>query len=185
MGEKGRDGVEILSWILKLFVNPTKLSKSEKTAFLSETSFSWRDVLYSMETEGDPGVMSRRLTHLLNMLNSDHVTVKELARVSLLLDLRRRKVPLARDTEDNFLGFRRKANGKLDTRAAGFGVWSDWPDLNDLCNWTGVELSRLFWNLKYVGYFAWSALTTVSSCGEKLDSGLFPRAPVGFGRSAT
>ena len=41
------------------------------------------------------------------------VTVRELSRASLLLDLQRQKVPLARDTKDNFLGFRRKANGKL------------------------------------------------------------------------
>ncbi|XP_038846178.1 rho GTPase-activating protein 44-like [Salvelinus namaycush] len=38
------------------------------------------------------------------MLNSDDVTVKELVRGSLILDLRRRKAPLATDTEDNFLG---------------------------------------------------------------------------------
>lgn len=57
------------------------------------------------------------------MFNSDDVTVRQLARASSLLDLWRRKVPLARDTEDNFLGFRRKAYGKLDTRAAGFGDW--------------------------------------------------------------
>ncbi|XP_055721691.1 estrogen receptor beta-2-like [Salvelinus fontinalis] len=80
---------------------------------------------------------------LLNSSKSndhDDSTVRELARASLLLDLRRRKVPLATDIEDNFLHFWRKANGQLDTRAVGFGVWSDWPDLNDLCNRTGVEL---------------------------------------------
>jgi len=27
---------------------------------------------------------------------------------------------------------------KFDTHSAGFGVWSDWPDLNDLCVRTGV-----------------------------------------------
>ncbi|XP_023844346.1 uncharacterized protein [Salvelinus sp. IW2-2015] len=48
--------------------------------------------------------------------------------------------PTAVEGSTHFLGFRRKANGILDTRAAGFGVWSDWPDLNDLCNQTGVEL---------------------------------------------
>ena len=29
---------------------------------------------------------------------------------------------------------------KLDSQAKGFGVWSDWPDLNDLCHRTGVQL---------------------------------------------
>lgn len=60
--------------------------------------------------------------------------------VFFFLDFRRRKVPLATATQNNFLGFRRKDSGKLDSQAKGFGVWSDWPDLNDLCNRTGVEL---------------------------------------------
>ena len=42
----------------------------------------------------------------------------------LLLDLCRRKVPLTSDIQDSFLGFRRNANGKTDTHAAGFGVQS-------------------------------------------------------------
>ncbi len=29
---------------------------------------------------------------------------------------------------------------KLDIHSAGLGVWSDWPDLNDLCVRTGVSL---------------------------------------------
>ncbi|KAI9541250.1 hypothetical protein NQZ68_032254 [Dissostichus eleginoides] len=63
-----------------------------------------------------------------------------MARASLLLDLQRRKIPLAGADQNNFLGFRRKDSGKLDSQAKGFGVWSDWPDLNDLCNRTGVQL---------------------------------------------
>ena len=83
---------------------------------------------------------SMRISHLIKMLNCDDKDVRELARSSLFLDLRRRKVPLARESEPHFLGFRRKPSGKLDTRSAGFGVWSDWPDLNDLCVRTGVSL---------------------------------------------
>ena len=75
-----------------------------------------------------------RLTHLISMLNNDDATVRELARASLLLDLRKRKVPLVKAGQDSFLG-----SGKLDTQAAGFGVWSDWPDLNDLCNRMSVN----------------------------------------------
>ena len=37
-------------------------------------------------------------------------------------------------------GFKQKPSGKLDTNAPGFGVNSDWPDLNDLCDCTGVSL---------------------------------------------
>ena len=50
-----------------------------------------------------------------------------MARGSLLLDLRKRKIPLAGDTRD--------------TRAKGFGVSSDWPDLNDLCNDNNIQLN--------------------------------------------
>ena len=75
-----------------------------------------------------------RLTYLISMLNNDDATVRELARATLLLDLGKRKVPLAKAGQDSFLGFGRKSSGKLDTQAAGFGVRSDWPDLNDLCN---------------------------------------------------
>ena len=56
------------------------------------------------------------------------------------MDLRKRKVPLATGNQDSFLGFRRKNNGKLDTHAAGFGVRSDWPDLNALCNRLAVKI---------------------------------------------
>ncbi|KAF3851819.1 hypothetical protein F7725_005174 [Dissostichus mawsoni] len=58
-----------------------------------------------------------------------------MARASLLLDLHRRKIPLASADQNNFLGFRRKDSGKLDSQAKGFG-----SDLNDLCNRTGVQL---------------------------------------------
>ncbi len=39
------------------------------------------------------------------------------------------------------LGFKLKPNGKLDIKTAGFGVRSDWLDLNDLCQRTGLQLS--------------------------------------------
>ncbi|XP_052441464.1 uncharacterized protein LOC127981504 [Carassius gibelio] len=40
----------------------------------------------------------------------------------------------------SFLGFRRKPSGKLDTNTPGFGVRSDWLDLNDLCNHANIQL---------------------------------------------
>ena len=105
------------------------------------------DIIFHSKQEGGLGVPNiewiynaTRLSHLINMLNSDDNTVRELARSSLFLDMRRRKVPLAREGEPSFLGFRRKPSLKLDTRSPGFGVWSDWPDLNDLCVRVGVAL---------------------------------------------
>ncbi|KAG5282738.1 hypothetical protein AALO_G00059380, partial [Alosa alosa] len=81
-----------------------------------------------------------RQSHLTNMLNCDDTSVRQMARASLMLDFKRRKVLHACSGEDNFLGFKRKPNGKLDGQAQGFGVSSDWPDLNDLCQRTGTEL---------------------------------------------
>ena len=75
------------------------------------------------------------------MLNNDDLTVRAMTRGSLLLDLRKRKIPLAPHGEPSFLGFRKKPSGKLDTRAKGFGVRSDWPDLNDLCNNNIIHLN--------------------------------------------
>ncbi len=110
---------------------------------------STRDVIFHPQREGGLGVpnviwiyTSIRISHLLNMLNNDDKDIRELARSSLFLDLRRRKVLLGRvrESEPQFLGFKRKPSGILDTHSAGFGVWSDWPDLNDLCVRTGVSL---------------------------------------------
>ena len=108
---------------------------------------STRDIIFHPQQEGGLGVpnvswiyISMRVSHLLCMLNNDDRDVRELARSSLFLHLRRRKVPLARESEPHFLGFKRKPSGKLDTRSPGFGVSSDWPDLNDLCIQAGVSL---------------------------------------------
>ncbi len=93
---------------------------------------------------GVPNCMSEytatRQSHLTNMLDCDDVSMRQMARASLLLDFKRRKVLHACGGEDSFLGFNRKTNGNLDGRAQGFGVSSDWPDLNDLCWRTGTEL---------------------------------------------
>jgi hypothetical protein len=75
------------------------------------------------------------------------------------------KVSLARDTEDNFLGFRRKANDKLDTCAVGFGVWSD---LNNLCKWTGVELKWTRTNMQTEPVTASDAV--VADCGVDVET---------------
>ncbi|CAB1456514.1 unnamed protein product [Pleuronectes platessa] len=115
--------------------------------WLGLNTHTTRDILFLSHKEGGLGVpnvewtyTTTRLTHLIRMLNNDEAAVRELARASLLLDLRRRKVPLANAGQEKFLGFRRKGNGKLDTQAAGYGCRSDWPDLNDLCNRVAVRL---------------------------------------------
>ena len=84
------------------------------------------DVVFLSQREEGLGVLNieliytaTRLTHLLNMLNSDDVAVKGVARGSLILDLRRRKAPLATDTEDNFLG----QGGQWEIGAC-CGLWS-------------------------------------------------------------
>ncbi len=73
------------------------------------------------------------------MLNCDDISVRQMARASLLLILKdgRCYTHVVRKTASWVL---KKTNGKLDGRAQGFGVSSDWPDLNDLCWRTGTEL---------------------------------------------
>ncbi len=70
---------------------------------------STRDVIFHVQWEGGLGVpnvtwiyTSMRISHLLNMLNNDDKDIRELTRSSMFLDLRRRKVPLGRDTEPQF-----------------------------------------------------------------------------------
>ncbi len=79
---------------------------------------STRDVIFHPQWEGGLGVpnvtwiyTSMRISHLLNMLNNDDKEVRELARSSLFLDLRRHKVPLGRESEPQFLGFKRTPAG--------------------------------------------------------------------------
>jgi len=64
------------------------------------------------------------------MLNNDDTTVRELSRKSLFLHLQHRKLLAASKNKFQFLGFKLKLNKKLDIRATGFGVRSDWLDLN-------------------------------------------------------
>lgn len=101
---------------------------------------STRDIIFHPQWEGGLGVPNvmwiytgMRISHFMNMLNSDDKDVSEFARSSLFLDLSKHKVLLAKESEPHFLGFKRKSSGKLDSHSAGFAVWSDWPDLNDLC----------------------------------------------------
>ncbi|CAB1424613.1 unnamed protein product [Pleuronectes platessa] len=137
--------------------------------WLGLNTHSTRDILFLSHKKGGLGVpnvewtyTTTRLTHLIRMLNNDDAAVRELARASLLLDLRRRKVPLANTGQENFLGFRRKGNGKLDTQASGYGCRSDWPDLNDLCNRAAV---RLKW-VKGNSPTAPDASDVVRACGR-------------------
>ena len=140
-----------------------------------------RDIIFHSKREGGLCVpnfewtyIATRLSHLLNMLNNDDQYVRELARSSLFLDLKRRKVPLARDLDPSFLGFRRKLSGKLDSRSPGFGVWSDWLDLNDLCCWADVTLEWVGSNSEvmavsedFISDPSVSVRATVTVCGTE------------------
>lgn len=115
--------------------------------WLGLNTHTTRDFFFHKRREGGFGLpnvdciyTATRINHLLRMLNSDDPAVREQARGSLLLDLTKRKIPRT-TSEANFLGFRKKPSGKLDTRAPGFGVRSDWPDLNNLCNRAQIHLS--------------------------------------------
>lgn len=81
--------------------------------------------------------VTSRLCNLLRMLNNDDPAVRELARASSLLHLKKQEVPCE---EEGFLGFVNKPNGKLDTNTPGFGVCSDWIDLGDICNCANERL---------------------------------------------
>ncbi len=116
--------------------------------WLCLNSHTTRDIIFQSRRDGGLGVpniewiyTASRTGHLLNMLNNDDISVRELARESLFLHLQRRKIPAASCNEPQFLGFKLKQNGKLDIKTAGFGVRSDWLDLNDLCQRTGLQLS--------------------------------------------
>ena len=118
-----------------------------KVEYPFNTHFT-RAILFQPIREGGLGVpniewvyTATRTSHLINMLNNDDSTVREMARESLIQHMQRRKVPPALENEPQFLGFKTKGNGKLDIKAAGFGVRSDWMDLNDLCHRSGLQLT--------------------------------------------
>ena len=55
-----------------------------------------------------------RQSHLTNMLNCGDPSVRQMARASLMLDFKKRKVLCDGSGEDDFLGIKRKPNGYLD-----------------------------------------------------------------------
>ena len=71
---------------------------------------SYTTCVHHSRREGDLGVPD---SHLLNMLNNDDSTIREIARASLFLEFGKRKVPIARESEPSFLGFHKKANWTL------------------------------------------------------------------------
>ncbi|CAL8238213.1 unnamed protein product, partial [Merluccius merluccius] len=134
------------------FLQWSRLELNDKTVravrkWVGLNTHSTRDIIFQSRRDGGLGVpniewvyTATRTAHLLNMLSSDDLKLREMARESLLLHLQRRKVPPAVENEPQFLGFKRKENGKLDINATGFGVRSDWMDLNDLCHRLGLQL---------------------------------------------
>ena len=87
-----------------------------------------------------PDEITRKLLIKVNHNGRIPVYLQALARASLLLDPRRRKGShWPQTTKTAYWALRRRGNEKLDTHAAGFGVWSDLLDLNNLCNRTAVK----------------------------------------------
>ena len=82
-----------------------------KWIHLNTTINTTRSIIFMKKSEGGLGVpniewiySATRTSHLLRMLNNDDLTVRAMARGSLLLDLRKRKIPLAPRGEPSFLG---------------------------------------------------------------------------------
>ena len=74
------------------------------------------------------------------MLNHKEENIGFVARNSLQLDMNKRNVPRVFSRE-NFLGFAVKQDGKFLTNTkGGFGVPSDWPQLNLLACKIGIVL---------------------------------------------
>ena len=68
-----------------------------------------------------------RLSFLIKMLNHEIPEIRNVARSSLQLDMSKRGVPLALNSE-NFLGYKLNDEGFLDTHTK-YGCQSDWPDM--------------------------------------------------------
>ena len=84
---------------------------------------------------------STRITHLLAMLNHQEVNIRFVARNSLRLDMEKRGVRRSSE-ERNFLGFKCNNKGIIETNIkGGFGVASDWPQLNKLAGKLRVSLT--------------------------------------------
>ena len=74
------------------------------------------------------------------MLNHPDPNFRYISRNSLSLDFTKRGIPKT-DANRNFLGYKIKDNGMLETRIkGGFGVQSDWPQLFSLVGKIDAEL---------------------------------------------
>ena len=101
--------VHIAKKTLKELNNKTLLQLVGKWIHLNTTTT--RSIIFMKKSEGGLGFpniewiySATRTSHVLRMLNNDDLTVRAMARGSLLLDLRKRKIPLAPRGEPSFLG---------------------------------------------------------------------------------
>ena len=75
------------------------------------------------------------------MLNHQEVNIRSVARNSLRLDMEKHGVRRSSE-EHNFLGFKCNNKGVIETNIKdGFGVASDWPQLNKLAGKLRVSLT--------------------------------------------
>ena len=76
------------------------------------------------------------------MLDHPELNIRFVARNSLSIDMKKRGVVKVRSTEiSNFLGYKCKKNGSIETNIkGGFGVTSDWPQSNQLARKMGITL---------------------------------------------
>ena len=91
------------------------------------------------------------------MLNHQEVNIRFVARNSFRLDMEKRGVRRSSE-ERNFLGFKCNNKGIIETNIkGGFGVESDWPQLNKLAGKLRVSLTTLY----NVCAVPWGVLSTV------------------------
>lgn len=109
------------------------------------------DVIYLPTIHVDKSYIPTCLPNAVNVMLWSHFAFQQQEKLTnpyknnrfLAPLVRRRMVPLARESQPHFLEFRRKPSSKLDTHSAGFGVWSDWLDLNNHCVQTGMSPERM------------------------------------------
>ena len=102
---------------------------------------STRAHIFTPRREGGLGVIkpstmyhAKRISFLLSALNSDDIQVKAAARSSLTLHMAKRKIPETTESEEeNFCGYKTRANGQFHKGSKVSWSKSIFVELNELC----------------------------------------------------